>query len=310
MKTYEVKKHLSTLITHRERYFDRVHLWLDTDRRVFSQAEEQAIRDSTQGTGEVRAEFLFKPMDICQPHFKCKIELHQPTRETFQLLDDKIAQAGCGYVINYVEVAADFNTGTWEKADQLHEFIRRSLVYRAGTQYPFDIRSGTDPARLGSTYFNDLYKPRSITPVFYSDRLKISGKPVGHLEYRLDGSGNCERYHLTTLKQLMNYDMRGFFQKLVEFRKMPSKYDIGLALTKAEARRQAKFKAGMSDAPEAQKSRWAYEMRCNRFLAKQGIDYDTVPLQRLLSWVPEAGASLMEKSRTYHDTVMNVLFGK
>ena len=205
-------------------YIDRIHIWLDTNRSVFDQNTIKAI--ASDGT---RIKVEIKPMSDFQPEWRQKIELLQPTKKALKIIDDTIAAAQCGYIVNRIELTVDYLTKNQDNADVLHAHIAQSLFHKSGKKYHYsnDYKTWKRP---GTSYFADQTKHKVIPVVYSSKRSKIAKKPCCHIEYRFIGKTACARKGFTTIRHLLDCDIVETIKENVSFDKRPSKHEIGMAV--------------------------------------------------------------------------------
>jgi hypothetical protein len=287
MKTRNIYAHLLSLAINRVMYFDRVNIWLNTNRPLINESLQETLKESG-----LNIEIILKPMSPFQPTWKQLLQLHQPSLLALRYIAEAIQNAACSYLINRVELAVDWITESRENADTLHRFLQESFIHKAGQRYFFE-NSHSSFKRRGTSYFA-LKDTHHILPLIYSDRSsKLTGQPCAHFEYRLLNTESCRSKGIVTLSQLIHYDILHFFRNNVHFHKKVSKLQVGQAIAAVESRNIA--------------SRRGYEKLCDAFLDEHQLSYDMAGMQQLLQCAPALRKEL-ETKNSYQDIIMKALF--
>jgi hypothetical protein len=282
MRTRELTPYINSIIKERCTYLDRLRIWFDTDRPLFTSNELQLL----QTTDRV-PQIDFKPMRFSS-QWKQNLDLFQPTPDVLIRLKEQLRPTLVAYRITYAEMAIDFITKTQEDADGIRHLLVSAMSHHAGKRYLYQADSGH------AVYFADM--KHKIVPVIYSDQpSKFTQEPRAHLEFRLRNSRACKRHQLFTLDDLIDFNFLAFFEKSLTLYKKPSKAEIG------------KFLAMTNGSTAA--TRRSHELRCDQFLREHQLSYDTVTVQQLLQRIPgfKACLSSQKECKKYGEELKKAL---
>ena len=215
MNVREINRYVSERVLERYTYYDQISLWLDTQAEIFDEkicqliaAEGSTIRPSK------------KPMSKYHPSFRQRVVVEQVSQATLQIIDDALLAAGCGYLINRIELTIDWVCASAQGARELQGLIEQSFIHDNGKQRFYYSKFKPDAAASMGTYYFADKKKHKIIPVLYSDRRKpLSGnQPCAHFEYRLCKTDICKRKGFHVIQDLLDCQYYAVLEKQYDFR--------------------------------------------------------------------------------------------
>lgn len=238
-------------------YFDRVHVWLDTDisKRAYAKLRQHC-----------KVQRIERPMRYHR-EWCVKLEIFQPELEALLCLQDCIKG---DYHINYVEASVDYIAASRRNAQAIRGFLDQHVIHASNGQYHYAIHDSHNTSYRGHQR-NDrriaLYNcPRS--------KSKFAGTgPCAHLEMRVQGLPSVKKLDIYTLADLIYFDHRTFWSKHLRLRKVPSRAEVGRVYVQQV----------LGDTP--QYSRRHYEKLFLKLTNKSAGSLSPVMVQQILSQV-------------------------
>lgn len=293
MNVRTVKSRINGLIERATLYYDRIRIYCDTDRPLISAQETAEFKQ--RGT-KINVEQ--KLMSEYNPRFQQKIDILQPRLDDLLQIARILDRQRLHYRITRVELACDWATKNTADVSKLRQIIQSSFYSKKQQPY-FNTFEGTD------YYAGRKRKGQAVIPVIYtrpkekcfSDR-RI---PCIHLEFRLITSTICRKNKIYTVQDLIDYDLKAYFEERLGFYPKPTKTQCGKLIS-----------------GHTTHHRDTYMRRCDQFIAKefQGeFTYETISLMALLTTVPELEARFkkgkkLKKNKLYAEKMRAALLEK
>lgn len=282
MKTYQIPAHLRSLYTKRILGIDRCSIWLDTDRDVLT---PQLKSDIEAAGAKVRVKVIKRNISRYEKRWKQVWQILQPSRKALDIVAQALRDAACDDFVNNVELAIDWIIPDDAARTEFTRLFRRHFIHKTGNRFFW--HGERDTRYYAPTTDGSGKRGCKKVPVDYPDRpSKMTGEPCHHFEYRLFGSAECRRAGIFTVSQLASYDILEYFKMNARFAKMPSKYEVGKALS-----------------PRSQTSvlnRRQLERDCDAILQSKNLGLEKNCLQRLLSEFPELEDLLEPRDSAFH----------
>jgi hypothetical protein len=165
-----------------------------------------------------------------------KITVQRPTEASLLFL----AGLGLGRNLTRVDLAIDFMVATSDLAEELTWHLRDSVAI-GGRLAPFVKNRRT-------FYSRDYEKFRhGFMLTLYGDRpSKWTGEPCAHVEARLRGRAALEDAGLSTIEELLAFDHRAYWAKVLDVRQLPSRGEMAALRARVEVkRRRAAVRRGL-----------------------------------------------------------------
>ncbi|NVZ09777.1 hypothetical protein HW932_10945 [Allochromatium humboldtianum] len=290
MTARDSKATIKTLIKKRYAYFDHIEIWVDTETKILDRSTRQKIKK--QGANVSIVPLKISPF---QGEYRTKLELTQVNPQVLQILQAAFDQHACAYLIARIEFTVDWVTETPEQARTLQRLFEQYFIHRcrrrAAPPFYFEnVHQDADSA--GTSYFSPK-DSRGLVPLIYSSRQKrrSGDQPCAHFEYRLTTTAACKRHNFRVLQDLIECDILAFMRQHVTFIAKPSKEDVGRALASA-----------------ANPSRRTLERCCNDFFKQRQTTLEQIPIQQLLSWLPELHALAQKKTPAHLTKIADLFF--
>ena len=174
-------------------YVDKIQLWLKTPLGT----ELDWLRSECGGLHHVRKS---KRWDRSRS-YRQRLQLLQPSLKVLQWLS-----ALEGVLLNYLELALDLTFDSEEERDEAHEFVCHYHVKRWHREQKIKFVKG-------SRYTGRRAVPNKL--VSYADlACRITGEVYCvHLEWRLNGAPAVERAAISTVRELLQLDVRQFWKE-------------------------------------------------------------------------------------------------
>ena len=268
MSLRELQTTLARLCGPLDAYYDRVDLWVDSDRTVFDEKTQEKIRQSGADI-----DIHMRRMTCYETSMRQIIRLSQPTHETLRLVERRLNRRQHHYLISHVECAVDWIAASRLEAEQLLQLIEVHLIYSTGEGIYYDCVSEKDSRTI---YFADR-KTKKTIPVLYYTETKRDRGPRVHFEIRMVNTRACKDNGFTVLQNLLDTDISAFVKKKITFAAKPTKLQLGKILATQEGQPRTL-------------SRSTYSRHCDNFLKeKLGVipsAYANIPMQQLLHPLP------------------------
>jgi hypothetical protein len=297
MNVKRIEKWLRDLYSDRVFFFDRIKIWLKTDRRIFGQEQLEEIQDAFGGIGKIVV--TDKPMSKYNTKYKQLLDIRQPNQKVLALVISAIRQAKCGYLINYIELAVDW-IASGDSNEKLGQFMLGHYARKFKKRYYLgqykkmrgkgkvvEVKLGQPIDRHAPIYFEPFGAKPEQTVMYWDRKSKVvPGASCVHFECRLKGAKICRKHGLFSLNQLASYDMPAFFREHIGARlfRFPTKEETGKAINAA--------KNGSI------KTRQGWTKCCDRFCKKHIVDYGDIPLQLLLKAYPKLMGAIKPSKRS------------
>jgi hypothetical protein len=188
-------------------YFDTIAVWLD------KKPSNKQLADLKRWCGERHVE---QKQAWWNPAYRCRLQLHQPTRLAFKLLVQLAESSKIPPCVNQVHIALDWIMKNLSEAQALDGFVDDHLVQKwqrkRGLKYHKNSRYSAPP------------KPwRGQRTAVYADKpSRHTGQPCVHLEWRVNGAATIKRLGIEAPSDLPEFDFHRFWKKhlcLMEIRK-------------------------------------------------------------------------------------------
>lgn len=289
MNIRDINRYVSERVLERYTYYDQISLWLDTQAEIFDEKICQLI--AAEGS---TIRLSKKPMSKYHPSFRQRVVVEQVSQATLQIIDDALLAAGCGYLINRIELTIDRVCASAQGARELQGLIEQGFIHDNGKQQFYCSNYVSDAAAsMGTYYFADKEKHK-IIPVLYSDRRKpLSGnQPCAHFEYRLCKTDICKRKGFHVIQDLLDCNVMQYMKNNMTFVKKPTQVEVGKAVPGVPIGSTSGLKK-----------------RCNEYLYNQDKTFADTTAQELLSYFPTLRSGVMAKSKDYHQAMLRALLG-
>lgn len=318
MNVKMINPKMNALIKEFKLYYDRVRIWVDTDRSLETPEIQSAFENSHAKT---KCDQLL--MNECYPQYRQQIDLFQPHREHLLLVEEVLNQYACNYRISRVEPAIDWMTENEEDARELWSLILNSLtIVKKNKSEDEDKNKKKKICEfVGDTVYLADKSSDGVVPVIYllkQDKHCPERQASGvHFEFRWTKHEQCAQKNILTLQNLVDYDPRPYFKSQIRFYQKLPKTACGKLLAKAQGNTEAKH-------------RDTYIRYCDKFIAeinasaakvakndpnpdrlKSNYTYETMPLVKLVQEISGFKDELESQDNTeYHQQMIEALFDR